>query len=184
MKKTNETWKQIPGTSEGNQCSNLGNFRFVDAKGNISELPSHYSTNKTKRHYRDVCIKNLDGKNFYVRASRALAKTFLDDTLPLKAFKGTKIVVNHIDNDPSNENIKNLEIVSQKQNIREARKFKQFGKTERKVWAEDENGNKTIYLSTSDLVEALTGTRNQGYFNHAVRYNHKIKGYKVGYVED
>ena len=58
--------------------------------------------------YRKVCL-HKNGKKFYKDVHRLVAMTYIGDV--------SGKVVNHLDFDGHNNNVKNLEIVTQKQNV-------------------------------------------------------------------
>ena len=122
-----ELWKQIPGVPSCNYASNMGRFKTIDTDGNTRYNTITESKNSNNRVYRDVSIENPSGKNFKARASRILAKTFIDESFPL--FKQETEVVDHIDNDSTNDKITNLQITTQSKNIKYAlsRDEKSFG---------------------------------------------------------
>jgi hypothetical protein len=130
-----EVWKQIPDVPNCNWASNKGRFKIVDVSNNEKMNTIIISKNKTKRSYRDVTLENPDGNNIRVRATRVLAKTFIDPEFPLFYKVGSKVVVDHIDNDSLNDDITNLRIISQQENIRSAiyDHGKKFGTAPKKV---------------------------------------------------
>lgn len=185
MKKTItfEIWKEIPGTKNGVYfCSNKGNFKKKLSDGSFKEMAKNKAVNNNGRVYTDVHLVLDTGVRATVRSSRAIAKTFLDNNFPLLASKGCDTVINHIDNNPANENLSNLEIVSRADNLRLAYKNKPFGKPQLRCYAKKEGYYKE-FNSTAELVREITNTNNKGYFNHALVYQHKLKGYEVGYVK-
>ena len=79
-----EIWRRIPGVPECNYASNMGRFKIIDDLGNEGFNTISISRNETDKIYHSVSIQVPDGKNYYVRASRVLAKTFIDKDFPIK----------------------------------------------------------------------------------------------------
>jgi len=63
-----------------------------------------------RRNYHQVTLY-LDGKKFTKRVHSLMAMTFLNHT-----YGDRKIVVDHIDNNPLNNTLKNLQVISMKEN--------------------------------------------------------------------
>lgn len=101
-----EMWKDIPGYEGLYQVSNLGNIRSLKyAGGNKVKLLKQATTNG----YKQVQLsKNGKGKNHLVHRLVAIAFIPNPNNLP---------VVNHKDENPSNNNVDNLEWCTQEYNI-------------------------------------------------------------------
>lgn len=91
-----EVWKEIPNF-EDYEISTKGNIRY---KNNKKE--------KHKSYCRDRYMVSLNGKSLYVH--RLVAQTFIPNP-------NNYTVVNHIDEDPLNNHVDNLEWCTQKHNI-------------------------------------------------------------------
>jgi uncharacterized pyridoxamine 5'-phosphate oxidase family protein len=134
-----EVWKQIPGVPNCNWASTDGRFKVVDVAGNemFSTIYKSVNNNKTfnKRTYYDVQIYNPSGSSIRVRASRVLVKTFIDSEFPLFYTKGDKVVVDHINNDSTDNRVSNLRIMTQSENLRSAiyDHGKSFGKKPKRI---------------------------------------------------
>lgn len=117
-----EIWKDIPNYY-GYQVSNLGNVRTYDKKTFTERhgerhwanrtLKQKCSTNKYGRKDARVELWN-GGKHKTILVARLVATTFYD--IPLNS----KLTVNHKDGNSLNNNIKNLEMISLKDNIQHA----------------------------------------------------------------
>ena len=83
-----EEWKVIPGVPACNYASSMGRLKVVDVEGNERLSTMFVNKNRTKRNYSNASIVVPNGKNYYVRASRAIAKAFLDPNFPLKKKSG------------------------------------------------------------------------------------------------
>lgn len=108
-----EIWKAVAGYEEFYQVSNLGNVRSLDRK----VWNGHAFYNKPGRVLKPISVGKYQGvqiavngksKKFYIH--RLVAKAFIEN--PLK-----KETVNHIDGNKLNNNVKNLEWVTQGENL-------------------------------------------------------------------
>ena len=138
-----EIWKPIKGYEGLYEVSNLGNIKSVKRKAK--------NRGKGKRIIRERILKpSMDRSNGYYQiklSKNGKLKTFKIHKLVIEHFlnkisKG--LVVNHIDGNKLNNNINNLEICTQKDNIRHAidnnlidikflkEKMKKIGKNNRK----------------------------------------------------
>lgn len=174
-----EVWKQIPGVPDCNWASTHGRFKVVDTMGNEMANTILGSKNNTNRTYYDVSLENPDGKVIRVRAHRALAKTFLDPDFPLFYEKGSSLVIDHIDNDSTNNNVSNLRITDQSTNILSAlydHNIK-FGMKPKKVRCRETG---IVYESASHASRAMGFDFNMAVAN-AANPNQAVK--TAGYIE-
>lgn len=110
-----EVWKDIPEFEGIYQVSNIGNIRSTNFKkqGITKQLKKNINTSGRKY----VCLsykgKTFSNQNIYVLVARA----FLGHK-PC----GYKLVVDHIDNNPLNDNLYNLQIISHRKNISKSKK--------------------------------------------------------------
>lgn len=101
-----EIWKDIEGYEGKYEVSNLGNVRSLNYRGTggIKLLKQG-----TTRGYKLTCLyKNGKGKQYWVHRLVAIAFIPNPNNLP---------VVNHKDENPSNNNVNNLEWCTQEYNI-------------------------------------------------------------------
>ena len=103
-----EVWKKIPDF-ENYQVSNLGNVRSLNYRntGKVKVLTPEIE--KSGRSKFTLCKK---GKGYHRRSHVLVAMAFLNHK-PC----GNKIVVDHIDNITSNNNLYNLQKVTQRYNL-------------------------------------------------------------------
>ena len=102
-----EKWKDIPGYEGRHQASNKGRVKSLsrlDSRGSVrkEKILSQWVTNTGYN-----AVKVGYGKQVH----QLIAMAFLNHT-PC----GSKIVVDHIDNDPLNNNLNNLQLISQREN--------------------------------------------------------------------
>jgi hypothetical protein len=103
-----EIWRDIPGYEGLYQVSNLGKVRsFKNNKWGLSDKPKLLKpiTIKGDKYNR----VSLNGKRFLIHQIVAMA--FLSH-FP----SGHKIVVDHIDNNPLNNNVNNLQLINMRLN--------------------------------------------------------------------
>ncbi len=116
-----ENWKDIKGYEGSYQVSDLGRVkslkRWVDNKGNGGYfLQGKIMNTNLSRGYPTVSLsKNGNGKK--IRVHQLVAIAFLNHK-PC----GHKLVVDHIDNNPLNNNVENLQIVTSRVNSTKDRK--------------------------------------------------------------
>lgn len=105
-----EIWKPIPSFDERYRISNFGNLRGV--RGQIIK-------GRIKAGYRYTSLQSDRGE-VEVRIHQLVAMAFLDH-FPDGT---TKIVVDHIDNDQSNNHVSNLQIITNRENSSKDKKNK------------------------------------------------------------
>jgi hypothetical protein len=121
---TEEIWKDIPGYENIYQVSSLGNVKSLSRKILNQGLNEFYSKEKIlKKHV------STNGKYIVVLRKNNLPKTIQVHQLVAIAFlnhvpNGHKIVVDHIDNNPLNNKLSNLQIITQRENASKDRKNK------------------------------------------------------------
>jgi hypothetical protein len=111
-----EIWKDIPDYEGLYQVSNYGNVKSLDQK--------KIDKRGRKRFRAGKILKKQKGtiKYFYVFLSKkGKVKSYLVHYLVAMVFlgyvkKNKKIVIDHIDNNPCNNNVKNLQIISNREN--------------------------------------------------------------------
>lgn len=104
-------WRDIPGLEGRYQVSECGYIRSLKSRTHPGCIRSQWAN---KAGYLTFCyIKDGKRKSFLVHRAVALAFVPNPDKKP---------VVNHIDGDPSNNHRKNLEWVTQGENVEHSRK--------------------------------------------------------------
>tara|TARA_R110002050_G_scaffold298272_1_gene461282 strand:- start:107 stop:604 length:498 start_codon:yes stop_codon:yes gene_type:complete len=108
-----EIWKDIPGWEGDYQVSNLGRVkRLFRLSSNSKKMPEKILKIKNKensKYLRVKLYKNSKGRGYYVH--QLLAMCFLGHTLD------SNLVVDHIDNNPLNNNLNNLQLVTRRKNF-------------------------------------------------------------------
>ena len=106
-----EIWKDVKGYEGGYQVSSLGNVRSLKKKHYLKLLRPSVSKRFGRGYYQVVLSKDGIQNTFKVHV--LVASAFLGYT-PNGLNSGP--VVDHIDNDPLNNNLKNLQIISSRVN--------------------------------------------------------------------
>jgi len=105
--KSTEIFMDIPNYEGHYQISNFGNIKSLKRNSERIRKPS---IDKTKGYYRICLYKNKKRKSFYIH--QLVAIVFLDHTP-----NGNDLVVDHIDNDKTNNRLVNLQIISNRENL-------------------------------------------------------------------
>lgn len=184
-----ETYKLIPTTTRY-YVSDFGNALKIVYDKKAEKFIEHKlclvkSINKTNRIYVDITVQLETGEHIRCRLSRAMAKTFLDPTFPLLYDKSNKLIVDHIDNNSENNNIKNIRICTCQENLKFAvdEQGKIIGIPSKKCYAYNiDTFEEKEYDSTAELVEDIFGKSNNGWF-YCYNKNKFITdtGWAVGY---
>jgi len=118
-----EIWKEIKGYEDLYQVSNLGRVKSLDRVTKTSRGSRVYNGKILKASYDGFgyCAYGLckDGKSINKRAHQLVAIAFLNHTP-----NGLKLVVDHIDANPKNNNVDNLQLVTHRFNISKGSKGK------------------------------------------------------------
>jgi len=148
-----EIWKDIPNYEGYYQVSNLG--RVKSLKRNRSPKEKILKSSKTKNGYlSNTLSKNNKQKSYFLHQLVAMA--FLDH----KPNRG-KIVVDHIDNNKTNNKLSNIQVVSQRVNaskdkfrIKRTSKYVGVNKSHKgNKWIAKIHIGKTIHLGRFDTEE-------------------------------
>lgn len=127
----NEEWRELKQCSKY-ECSNFGRMRDKETK----KILKGCVNNKGYIRY-DLCV---NGKRFVVSGHRAVAETFIPNS-------SNKPYINHIDGNKTNNNVKNLEWCTAKENAHHAINSlnKPYG---------GRNKKKIICITTGEIFES------------------------------
>lgn len=106
LKESKEEYKDVPEYEGHYQISNKGNVKSLKRN---SERVLSPSIDKTKGYYRVNLYKNKKRKSLYIHQLVAMA--FLQH-IP----SGHELIVDHIDNNKTNNRLDNLQIISSREN--------------------------------------------------------------------
>lgn len=171
-----ENWKEITGYEGYFEVSNLGNFRSKDRV-------IRYKQSGT-RNYPGKPLKTetiVEGYQRIVLMKGGIRKRFMCHRIVAQEFipnPDNKPFVNHIDGNPANNKVENLEWCTQEENEQHA--VQVLGKTMRgktypkKVKCIETN---TIYDSMNQCIQDLGSNACIEGLNKAIRANRKYHGY-------
>ncbi len=171
-----EIWKPIPGYDGLYEASSLGRIRTAEGKTTSSARFERrvWQQRIMKQKWRNrrnspkadarVCLWK-DGKEKTHLVSRLVAMAFLPAPYD-------KLTVNHIDGNPQNNCVDNLEWVTQAENIRLGFKAGLFATTQNQTVLTDGCCNQMIFSSQAEAARFLG--RNHGYVNNLVKRGRKL----------
>ena len=107
-----EIWKDIKGFENRYQASNLGRIKTLIFKNNKYEIKREKILKQYlgNNGYLRIGLTNNNGKRNTYYVHRLIAETFLEKN-------ENQLVVNHKDEDKTNNNVENLEWITKKDNI-------------------------------------------------------------------
>ena len=116
-----EIWKSVP-TFIGYEVSNLGRVRSIDREvvdtiGRVQRKVGTILKPLNSTIYHAVTLVNSSGGRSQVKIHKCVALAFLDND-----YKSKGLVVDHIDNNPLNNNLNNLQIITIRENSSKDRK--------------------------------------------------------------
>ena len=147
---TDETWKDVKGYEGSYQVSDLGRVRSlkrVDSRGHKLK-GKMLKLNSDKDGYLTVNLF-LNGKKKTKTVHQLVAIEFLNH-IP----NGVTMVVDHVDNDRSNNRLDNLQIITHRENVSKDRN----GRTSKYIGVHfDSNRNKFIAKCRHDYKQVYLG---------------------------
>lgn len=172
-----EIWKDIPNYEGLYEASNQGRVRSVEGKTTDSKLHG-------KRVWKSRILKEKDPQGRDVRVSlyknknkkshlvhRLVAQTFIPNL-------ENKPCINHIDGNPRNNHVSNLEWATYKENQNHAFENDLVGTNKRIALINKRNGKKIEFRSMSKASKFLK--RNPGYISGVLKKGKReINGYKI-----
>lgn len=176
-----EIWKDIPGYEGLYQASSYGRIKSLsrEVRGKDSRAGAMFSKDrilkthiKPSGHLGIHLTKNRVAVRYNVH--RLIAITFLPnpDNLP---------VINHIDGDPGNNKIDNLEWCTQKHNIKHAREVLGNKPNNHREVVCTETG--VVYYSMAEAGRLLNDPRvTSGNVQHAIKTGRRCGGYHWKYL--
>lgn len=154
----NEEWRQIEETPNCYLCSNYGRIKTLPRNGTSKKGRILKSYLKNDGYYEVVL--QYYGKHLYRRVNRLVAQTFIPNP-------DNKPVVDHIDNNPLNNKVDNLQWLTTKENNEKYYKnnydgrFKGRGKINAKRVIAINNDTKLIFDSIFKCSLGIFGVKNK-----------------------
>jgi len=186
-----EAWKPIKGYEGYYEISNHGNVRSVDRviilkTKNGKDRPCHFKQRVLKNHVENPNRHNIKSRYYVAFSKEGKHVRFYNHRLVAEYFipnPESKEQVNHIDGNPFNNRVDNLEWVTSKENINHAFESKLI-KTEKPVNQIDKTSGEIIkvFKSESEACRQLGVT--QGKVLRAIQRDGTCKGYKWEYVTE
>ena len=137
-----EIWKDIK-EYPGYQVSNLGRIKsFKQSKEGRILKP------KVSGGYMGIDFRK-DGKTYYGLVHRVVLSTFS----PIEGWE--TLTVNHIDGNPSNNKLENLEWMTQSENSRYSREVLRTGNAIQQVHIIELNGAEKFYNSVTEAAKEM-----------------------------
>ena len=109
-----EIWKDIPGYEGLYQVSSEGRVKSLKRKG-VGQDRILKPSDNGRGYYQSCLVK--DKKIKTIQVHQLVAMAFLGHTIC-----GMKVVVDHIDNNKSNNNLNNLQLISCRENLSKDKK--------------------------------------------------------------
>lgn len=137
-----EIWKPIKNYP-GYEVSNYGRIKSYkkDPKGKIL-------SGKSSKGYVGIDFR-INGETKQELVHRIVLSTFS----PIEGWE--KLTVNHIDGDKTNNNLENLEWMTQSENTRHARKILQSGNGTKRVHIIKINGEELFFETVTEAAKSL-----------------------------
>lgn len=174
-----EIWKDIKGYEGLYQVSNLGNIKSIYFRNNICIKEREKIIKKdTNKHNRQYVMLYKNGKRKNLIVHRLVAEAFIQnpDNLPQ---------INHIDGNPRNNNVSNLEWCTASQNMKHAyinnlNNFKKYNENHKKrIIRNDGKIYDSAYSASKDLQVTVYSIRDV--LKHRIK---TCKGYTFQYLDN
>lgn len=157
--KEKEEWRDIPGFEGAYQVSSLGPVRSVTRvvsgpRGPMSRtFPGRVLKRRINRHgyyWYTLSFREKNKKTIGIREHRAVAMAFIPNP-------ENKPNINHLDFNPKNNRVENLEWVDQGDNIRYSAKFGRYKKSTEQVAksAGERCGNSKLTWAAVDKIRKM-----------------------------
>jgi hypothetical protein len=164
-----EIWKAVPGFEGIYEASNMGRIKSLNYRNTGKEQvlkPMHRNCDK----YLRICLCRK-GKRTYEYLHRLIALVFIPNPHSLPE-------VNHIDTNPRNCKVSNLEWCTHEQNTNH---WKTRLNRSKKVYCYNSSGDlEYTYSSVLSCASALRGSTS--HIAHCAKAEKKYKGYTLSYT--
>lgn len=177
----NEIWKDVVGYEGIYEVSNYGRVRTHKDK-------TTYTQRHGIRHWKQRILKEKSRTNRDVRISlwkNGRSKDYLVHRLVAEAFiqnPDKKPTINHIDGNPRNNHVDNLEWATYYENNNHAFDNKLISTSHAVTLVNQETGEKQYFRSLSKASEYLGFC--SGYISNRLKQGKKIKGYDIFHLKN
>jgi len=186
-----EVWKEIKGYEGYYEVSNYGNVRSMDRvivlkTKDGKDRPCNFKQRILKNNIENPNKHNIKSRYYVAFSKNGKRVRFYNHRLVAEHFipnPKNKEQVNHIDGDPFNNRVDNLEWVTRKENIKHAFDNKLI-KTEKPVRQLDKITGKEINVYKSESEACRQMGVNQTKVLRAIQRNGTCKGYKWEYIDN
>jgi hypothetical protein len=167
-----EIWKDIVGYEGKYQISNLGRVKSLSYKNTGKEKILNFFI--TNNYVYVTLSKKCKQTNYTVH--RLVAEAFIENPL-------NKPVINHIDCNPSNNCVDNLEWATQKENIQHSIRLGRYTSNKPVIAINIKTGEQTYFKSQSEAAKQLN--LNNSHINQCCKGKRKkTGGYTFKYVDN
>lgn len=135
-----EVWKDIQGYEGSYQISNFGRVKSFKTK-----CPKILKLKTNNKGYKWIVL-SLNGMQQNLLVHRLVAKHFLNNSYNYK-------IINHIDENPANNNVSNLEWCTYSENVIKSSKFNSYNETNRIVCRPKNSKHKDTANKVKQLFE-------------------------------
>lgn len=177
MNKKKEEWRAIEGYEGLYEVSSLGRVRSIPKKHSYPKSTDGILSPSTRRsRYKQVTLCK-EGKTKAVSIHRLVAFAFLGKP------KDNELEVNHIDEDPSNNEASNLEWVTPRQNLEHSNVINKMiaaatKAKEKPVLMYDKKGNFICEFESATIAAKSIGSFQQNVSSCCKNWGLSTKGYK------
>ena len=166
-----EIWKPIKGYENLYEVSNTGKVKSLKYRKKYEQ--KEIAINLRKDGYLQVQLNKQGHQKIYL-VHRLVAQAFLDNP-------DNKPYINHLDCDPSNNNVNNLEWCTQSENMQYASKLGRI-KSSSIIATNLKTGEEKFYINACEAEKDLKITRQAIYSVLKNQYK-QMKGYTFRYAE-
>lgn len=163
-----EIWKDIPDYEGLYQASNLGNIRSINSRWGKRSTPRIVKQQLTKKGYKRISLSKNNKHNLFM-VHRLIYETFNDKI-------ENDLEINHKNYNRADNNIKNLELLNHKDNVRYSKAIK--------VYQYDLNGNFIKKWNSTRDIEREINIDHRQISDNCRKKQKTCKGFIFKYKEE